>query len=130
MLWLCCALRVLPLRVIVGCSLCIAWHSGSSGGAAQQTTECAWPQAMDRCHRIGQRRPVLVLRLATAHSVEGRLLARARSKLALERLLIKKGGVVPGEQVALNPRPHSLVVKLALERLGGPVRGQAGHPTS
>ena len=34
-------------------------------------------QAMDRCHRIGQTRPVLVFRLATAGSVEGKLLARA-----------------------------------------------------
>ena len=48
-------------------------------------------QAMDRAHRIGQTKPVLVLRLATAHSVEGRLLARANSKLALERLVIKRG---------------------------------------
>lgn len=48
-------------------------------------------QAMDRCHRIGQKNPVLVLRLATAHSVEGQLLARARAKLQLERLVIKKG---------------------------------------
>jgi len=48
-------------------------------------------QAMDRCHRIGQHRPVLVLRLATAHSVEGKMLRRANSKLMLERLVIKKG---------------------------------------
>lgn len=48
-------------------------------------------QAMDRCHRIGQVRPVLVLRLATAHSVEGKMLRRANSKLMLERLVIKKG---------------------------------------
>ena len=48
-------------------------------------------QAMDRCHRIGQTKPVLVLRLATAHSVEGRMLRRANSKLMLERLVIKKG---------------------------------------
>lgn len=41
-------------------------------------------QAMDRCHRIGQNRPVLVLRLATAHSVEGKMLRRAGSKMALE----------------------------------------------
>ncbi len=33
-------------------------------------------QAMDRCHRIGQQKPVLVLRLATAHSVEGKMLRR------------------------------------------------------
>jgi ATP-dependent DNA helicase len=48
-------------------------------------------QAMDRCHRIGQQRPVLVFRLATAHSVEGKMLKRASEKMALERLVIKKG---------------------------------------
>jgi len=46
---------------------------------------------MDRCHRIGQVRPVLVFRLATAHSVEGKMLKRAGEKMALERLVIKKG---------------------------------------
>ena len=30
-------------------------------------------QAMDRCHRIGQTRPVHVYRLATSHSVEVQL---------------------------------------------------------
>lgn len=46
---------------------------------------------MDRCHRIGQHKPVLVFRLATAASVEDKMLARAASKLALERLVMKKG---------------------------------------
>ncbi|KAK9815465.1 hypothetical protein WJX72_004092 [[Myrmecia] bisecta] len=57
-------------------------------------------QAMDRCHRIGQHRPVMVFRLATAHSVEGKLLRRANSKLALERLVIKKGAFLPTQQDA------------------------------
>lgn len=48
-------------------------------------------QAMDRCHRIGQTKPVLVLRLATAHSVEGKMLRRAGGKMMLERVVIKKG---------------------------------------
>ena len=48
-------------------------------------------QAMDRCHRIGQTKPVHGLRLATAHSVEGKMLSRANSKLALEKLVITKG---------------------------------------
>ncbi|KAI3905920.1 hypothetical protein MKW98_030495, partial [Papaver atlanticum] len=48
-------------------------------------------QAMDRCHRIGQTRPVHVYRLATAQSVEGRLLKRAYSKLKLEHVVIGKG---------------------------------------
>ena len=55
-------------------------------------------QAMDRCHRIGQQKPVLVIRLATAHSVEGQLLRRANSKLMLERLVIKKGAFIDLEE--------------------------------
>lgn len=61
---------------------------------------------MDRCHRIGQHRPVLVFRLATAHSVEGKMLKRAGEKMALERLVIKKGvfkEVV--DQVGLGRQP-------------------------
>ena len=75
-------------------------------------------QAMDRCHRIGQQKPVLVLRLATAHSVEGKLLARARSKLALERLVIKKGGVLPEAVRAQLHRSSSLRGPVALESAG------------
>lgn len=55
-------------------------------------------QAMDRCHRIGQQKPVLVLRLATAHSVEGQMLRKANSKLMLEKLVIKKGAFIDLEE--------------------------------
>lgn len=48
-------------------------------------------QAMDRCHRIGQTKPVHVYRLATSLSVEGRMLKRAFSKLKLEHVVIGKG---------------------------------------
>ncbi|XAR57893.1 DNA helicase [Bertholletia excelsa] len=48
-------------------------------------------QAMDRCHRIGQTKPVHVYRLATAQSVEVRILKRAFSKLKLEHVVIGKG---------------------------------------
>ncbi|XP_059640968.1 ATP-dependent DNA helicase DDM1-like [Cornus florida] len=48
-------------------------------------------QAMDRCHRIGQTKPVHVYRLSTALSVEGRILKRAFSKLKLEHVVIGKG---------------------------------------
>ncbi|PWZ40600.1 hypothetical protein Zm00014a_011700 [Zea mays] len=48
-------------------------------------------QAMDRCHRIGQTRPVHVYRLATSHSVEGRMIKRAFGKLKLEHVVIGKG---------------------------------------
>merc|ERR1712032_1745333 len=46
---------------------------------------------MDRCHRIGQTKPVLVFRLITANSAEENMLAKAESKLQLERLVIKNG---------------------------------------
>ena len=52
---------------------------------------------MDRAHRIGQENPVLVLRLATGNSVDGRMLKRANSKLMLERLVIRKGAFLPGQ---------------------------------
>jgi len=51
-------------------------------------------QAQDRCHRIGQVRPVRIYRLATANSVESRILERANSKLKLDRLVIQKGNFV------------------------------------
>ena len=60
--------------------------------------ELVWAlQAMDRAHRIGQDNPVLVLRLATGNSVDGRMLKRANSKLMLERLVIRKGAFLPSE---------------------------------
>ena len=52
---------------------------------------------MDRAHRIGQENPVLVLRLASANSVDGRILKRANSKLMLERLVIRKGAFIADE---------------------------------
>ncbi|KAK1287688.1 ATP-dependent DNA helicase DDM1 [Acorus calamus] len=48
-------------------------------------------QAMDRCHRIGQTRPVHIYRLVTSHSVEGRMVKRAFGKLKLEHVVIATG---------------------------------------
>jgi ATP-dependent DNA helicase len=49
-------------------------------------------QAIDRAHRIGQTRPVVVYRLATKGTVEEGLLMSADAKRRLEKLVIKKGG--------------------------------------
>lgn len=48
-------------------------------------------QAMDRAHRIGQRKPVNVYRLITENSVEERILRTAMSKLRLDTLVIQQG---------------------------------------
>ncbi|GAA5943254.1 hypothetical protein JCM10213_007936 [Rhodosporidiobolus nylandii] len=45
-------------------------------------------QAMDRAHRIGQKKPVLVFRLATANTVEQTILASATRKRKLERVVL------------------------------------------
>lgn len=48
-------------------------------------------QAQDRCHRIGQKRTVMVYRLATAATVEEKVLHAAKQKLKLEQLVVSKG---------------------------------------
>lgn len=48
-------------------------------------------QAQDRCHRIGQTKTVMVYRLATAATVEEKVLHAAKQKLKLEQLVVSKG---------------------------------------
>ncbi|KAK7485038.1 hypothetical protein BaRGS_00023677 [Batillaria attramentaria] len=45
-------------------------------------------QAQDRCHRIGQTRPVMVYRLVTANTIDQRIVERAAAKRKLEKLVI------------------------------------------
>ncbi|GKY91643.1 hypothetical protein MPSEU_000136200 [Mayamaea pseudoterrestris] len=48
-------------------------------------------QAMDRCHRIGQERPVAVYRLITTNSVDIEMMEKQVSKKKLERMTIAGG---------------------------------------
>lgn len=48
-------------------------------------------QAQDRCHRIGQTRPVVVYRLVTAGTIDERVVNCATIKRRLEKLVVKKG---------------------------------------
>ena len=48
-------------------------------------------QAMDRCHRIGQERPVAVYRLLTVGSVDIEMMEKQISKKKLERMTIAGG---------------------------------------
>jgi ATP-dependent DNA helicase len=47
-------------------------------------------QAQDRAHRIGQKNPVVIFRLATKNTVEEGLLSSAEGKRRLEKAVIKK----------------------------------------
>ena len=51
-------------------------------------------QAQDRAHRIGQKNEVRVFRLVSNSPVETKILARANSKLGLEKLVVGAGKCV------------------------------------
>lgn len=48
-------------------------------------------QAQDRCHRIGQTRPVVVYRFVSANTIDHKIVERAAAKRKLEKLVIAKG---------------------------------------
>merc|ERR1719210_686550 len=45
-------------------------------------------QAQDRCHRIGQTRPVVIYRLVTKNTVDESIVQRAQAKRAIEKLVV------------------------------------------
>uniref|UniRef100_T1J3S6 Proliferation-associated SNF2-like protein n=1 Tax=Strigamia maritima TaxID=126957 RepID=T1J3S6_STRMM len=47
-------------------------------------------QAVDRCHRIGQKKPVVIYRLVTANTIDQKIVERAASKRKLEKLVMHK----------------------------------------
>ena len=79
-------------------------------------------------HRIGQTRPVHVYRLATAHSVEGKMLKRANSKLMLERLVITQGNFQEVRET--NSKGASLSAHELVELLKGEAAGDDSLPQS
>lgn len=63
-------------------------------------------QAQDRCHRIGQERPVCVYRLITTNSVEIEMMQKQISKKKLERMTViggdfRKAGRRAGSELTL-----------------------------
>ncbi|CAG6018115.1 lymphoid-specific helicase [Menidia menidia] len=58
-------------------------------------------QAQDRCHRIGQTKPVVVYRLITANTIDQKILERASAKRKLEQMVIHKNKF-KGSRAELN----------------------------
>ena len=59
-------------------------------------------QAMDRAHRIGQKKQVRVFRLITENTVEEKIVERAEVKLKLDKLVIQQGRLVDNKTTQLN----------------------------
>lgn len=54
-------------------------------------------QAQDRCHRIGQTKPVVVYRFVTANTIDQKIVERAAAKRKLEKLVIHKNKFKGGQ---------------------------------
>mmetsp|Transcript_31886 Transcript_31886/g.66859 ORF Transcript_31886/g.66859 Transcript_31886/m.66859 type:complete len:1528 (-) Transcript_31886:307-4890(-) len=48
-------------------------------------------QAQDRCHRLGQKKPVSVYRMVTENTVEEKIVERAQQKLKLDAMVVQQG---------------------------------------
>lgn len=59
-------------------------------------------QAMDRTHRIGQTKPVVVYRLCCDNTIEHVILTRAANKRKLEKMVIQMGRFNTLKKLALN----------------------------
>ena len=66
-------------------------------------------QAMDRAHRIGQKKPVRVFRLVTESSVEEKIVERAERKLFLDAVVIQQGRLANADKTLSKGELMSMV---------------------
>ncbi|KAL0245951.1 hypothetical protein GEMRC1_007167 [Eukaryota sp. GEM-RC1] len=74
-------------------------------------------QAIDRAHRIGQKRPVRVFRLVTEGTVEEKILERAMFKLQLDALIIQQGRIRDGLQTSVDKKELMSMIKFGADRI-------------
>ena len=57
-------------------------------------------QAQDRCHRLGQKKPVSVFRLVSENTVEEKIVERAQQKLKLDAMVVQSGRLKEKDKVS------------------------------
>ena len=57
-------------------------------------------QAQDRCHRLGQKKPVNVFRLVSENTIEEKIVERAQQKLKLDAMVVQQGRLKDKDKVS------------------------------
>ena len=73
-------------------------------------------QAMDRAHRIGQKKEVQVFRFCTEHSIEEKVIEKAYKKLRLDALVIQQGRLTENTKT-VNKEDLLAMVRYGAERV-------------
>lgn len=74
-------------------------------------------QAMDRAHRIGQTKQVVVYRFVTDSAIEERVLERAAQKLRLDQLVIQQGRAQIAAKAAANKEELLSMIQHGAEKI-------------